>query len=398
MKIKEIRAAAIKRPRSIKVGTAATEAGSRQTAGKGDTDPWDWASPMSGYPRFKADRSLWRLPLDEVACVVTAEDGTWGLGTTSYTGPVVPLINDHFAPLLAGEDCMATEKLSDMMYRMSSPYGSSGLASCAASAIDIALWDLKGKLLNKPVYELLGGPARDRIFCYASGNDTQSYMELGFKATKLFCPAGPAEGLAALETDEELVSRTRDLIGPSVELMLDCWMGLDVEFAVRLAERLRPYGLKWLEDCLIPDDHQGYVEMRRRLPWQGLAAGEHWFTTLPFFTAASQRVVDVLQPDINWVGGVTAVVKICHFAEAAGISVIPHCGGNKAVGQHLAFAMPSMQWAEFGVGQIGVSGSLDESFPRMPGTAVPEDGYLVPNDSPGLGLEVTMESLEAAIS
>ncbi len=398
MKIKEIWAAAVTRPQAIRVPTAAAKPAARRPSNKGDDDPWDWANPMSGYPRFKANRSLWRLPLDEVACVVTAEDGTWGLGTTTYPGPVVPLINDHFAPLLAGEDCMATEKLSDMMYRMSTPYGSGGLASCGVSAIDIALWDLKGKLLNKPVYELLGGPARDKIFCYASGNETQSYMELGFKATKLFCPEGPADGLAALETNEELVSRTRELIGPSVELMLDCWMALDVEFAVRLAERLRPYGLKWLEDCLMPDDHQGYVEMRKRLPWQGLASGEHWFTTLPFFTAASERVVDVLQPDINWVGGVTAIVKICHIAEAAGLPVIPHCGGNKAVGQHLAFAMPSMPWAEFGVGPLDVTGSLDKSSKRLRGVAVPEEGYLVPNDAPGLGLEITMEGLEEAIS
>ena len=150
------------------------------------------------------------------------------------------------------------------------------------------------------------------------------------QATKLACPYGPADGLSGLDGNEELLSRTRELIGPSVELMLDCWMAFDVETAVRLAERLRPYALKRLEDCLIPEDFQGFVEMRKRLPWQSLATGEHGYSSLPFFSAASDRVVDVLQPDIQWVGGVTATVKICHIAEAAGISVIPHGGVNDA--------------------------------------------------------------------
>jgi L-rhamnonate dehydratase len=353
------------------------------------------ANPMSRYPKYKALRSSWRPPWEQVACVVTAEDGTWGLGVTTHSGPVEAIINEHFAPLLTGEDCMATEKLWDMMFRLASPYSASGMASYAISAVDLALWDLKGKLLHKPVYELLGGPARDRIFCYATGNDTDWYMELGFKATKLACPYGPADGLAALEGNEELVAKARDLIGDHVELMLDCWMAFDLEFAVRLAERLRPYNLKWMEDCLIPEDFQGFAEMRKRLPWQTLATGEHWYTSLPFFQAASQRVVDILQPDIQWVGGVTATVKICHIAEAAGIAVIPHGGMNDAYGQHTCYAMPNIPWGEAFVGTPpGVP--LSEGTRRTPGMAIPVDGYLVPNDADGFGIELTLNDIESA--
>ena len=96
---------------------------------------------------------------------------------TTYDAPVVSIINDHFAPILTGEECMATEKLWDMMFRLASPYSATGLASYAISAVDLALWDLKGKILNQPVYELLSGPARDKIFCYATGNDTEWHME-----------------------------------------------------------------------------------------------------------------------------------------------------------------------------------------------------------------------------
>ena len=394
MKIREIRAAAVRTPEPITLNWKQPEPDAGRPGQGGHRDTWIWANPMSGYPRLKNDRSLWRLPLSPgLACTVTAEDGTWGLGTTSYSGPVAPIVNDQFAPVLVGEECMATEKLWDMMYRMTSPYGP-GLGNCAISAVDIALWDLKGKLLGRPVYSLLGGPARDHVACYASGNDPAWHAELGFRASKLFCTAGPADAAAGLDSNEELVSGAREIMPAGTELMLDCWMGLDLEYAVRLAERLRPYGLKWLEDCLMPEDADGYAELRRRIPWQTLGAGEHWFSTLPFFSAAGRRTVEVLQPDINWVGGITATVKICHYAEAAGLSVIPHCGGNTPEGQHLALAMPSMPLAEFGIGVSGVP--IRESFQRRPGTAVPEDGSLVPSDAPGFGSEITREALEAA--
>ena len=362
----------------------------------GDAESEGAVTPMSRYPQYKAHRRLWAPSWEEqVACVVTAEDGTWGLGVTSFPDAVNPIINKYFASILVGEDCMATEKAWDMMYRLASAYSAQGLASYATSAVDLALWDLKGKLLKKPVYELLGGPVRDKIYCYSTGHDTDWHLELGFTAVKIPCPGGPVDGLAGLETIEEAVSKTRELVGPSVDVMLDCWMGLNVEFAVRLAERLRPYGLKWLEDCLIPEDYDGFVEMRKRLPWQNLATGEHWYTPLPFFSAATKHVVDILQPDIQWVGGVTALVKVCHIAEAAGISVIPHAGMNTVYGQHVVYAMPGIPWGEYCVlSEPGVP--LTEATHRTPGVAVPENGYIVPNDAPGFGLELTKEVLEAA--
>ena len=355
------------------------------------------ANPMSRYPRYKRHRGLWTPKWPQLACVVTAEDGTWGLGFTTHSGPAAPIINDHFAPLLAGEECMAIERLWDMMFRISAPYGPSGVASYAIRAVDLALWDLKGKLLGRPVYELLGGPARDSIFCYATGNDTDWYMELGFRATKLACPYGPADGLDGLRKNEELVAKARETIGSNVELMLDCWMALDVEFAVRQAERLRQYDLKWLEDSLMPDDLDGFAEMRRRLPWQTLATGEHWYTTLPFMSAAARRSVDIFQPDIQWAGGATAVVKICHIAEAAGLSVIPHGGMNDSYGQHVCYAMPAIPWGELSATSApGVPLDSVRGARQTPGMAFPKDGMLVPSDAPGFGIELTLEELEAA--
>ena len=194
-----------------------------------------------------------------------------GGGVTECEAGVVLVVREHAFPDTRGteislpqENCMATEKLWDAMVRLSTAFGATGLASYAISAVDCALWDLKGKLLRRPVYELLGGPQKERIFCYASGFDQEWYMELGFKATKLFSPYGPEQGLDGLHRLEELVATTREQVGDHVELMLDAWTGLDVEYTVRLAEMLRPYRLKWIEDYIPADDLVGYEAVRQR--------------------------------------------------------------------------------------------------------------------------------------
>jgi L-rhamnonate dehydratase len=352
--------------------------------------PWSFdaevANPMSRYPKVKAHRNLWLPKWEGVWARVTAEDGTWGIGYTSHGRPVAAVIDDHLAPQLVGEDCLATEKLADMMFRLTKPYGSTGLASYAVSAIDLALWDLRGKLLDKPVYELLGGPPKEKLFCYCTGNDVDWYKELGFRAFKLACPYGPADGLDGIKKNTEFVAQAREQIGDEAELMLDCWMAFDVEYTVRLAEALRPYKLKWMEECLIPEDLDAHKLLRQRLPWQTLATGEHWYTHVPFQWAIRNQVVDILQPDINWCGGVTTCQKIVAAADAAGVNVILHGGGNTAFGQHFSYAMPSVPWLECFVGTPpGVP--LEEAW-HLPGEAYPKDGWLVPSDAPGFGLEL----------
>ncbi len=356
-------------------------------------------SPMERYPELP--RPSWAAPWKRCACVVTAEDGTWGLGLTIHGGPVERVINDHFAPVLGGQNCLATEKLWDMMQRISAPYGASGLASYAISAVDLALWDLKGKLLGRPVYELLGGPQKERIFCYASNTDLAYgtehsiawFLELGFRAVKLFLREGPEAGVAGLRRSEELVARAREQVGGDVELMVDGWMSLDVEYTVRLAEALRPYRVKWLEDALLPNDLESYSRLRQRLPGAILATGEHWYTVAPFAAAAGRGLVDILQPDVAWVGGISAAVRICHLAEAHGQSVISHGGMNYPWGQHLAYAMPAIPWGERSEGVAPPGVPLDEMV-ALPGTAPIRGGYVRPSDAPGFGLEVTREWLE----
>ena len=382
MKIKSIEAMRLEMP-------------DRGPAAKGRRPAWvedaEVANPMSKFPEYKRYRPSWMPKWQGVWVKVTAEDGTYGLGPCSYGRPVAAIVDDHFAPLLLGQNALAIEKLWDMMFRMSKPYGTVGLASVAISGVDLALWDLAGKIQGKPVYELLGGKFRDRIFTYATGNDTDWQLELGFRAVKLACPYGPTDGLWGLAKNEELVAATRALVGDDVEIMLDCYMAFDVEYTVRLAERLRDYKLKWIEEYLIPEDLDGHVAVRERLPWQTLASGEHMYTPWPFRWLIERRALDILQPDINWVGGLTACRRIAEMADAAGITVILHGGANASHGQHLTAAMPNMPWAEYFVGSapgVPLGGMMREW-----GTPVPEKGWTVPNDGPGFGVCVPEQYL-----
>ena len=394
MKIKEIRAAAVTLTPPMK-----TEPRVPAIPGAGH-----FTSPMARYESEFPNRS-WTEGWGRAACVVTAEDGTWGVGFCPVSGPAISIINDHFAPLLQGQNAMAVEKHWDLMRRASSPYGAYGLASYAISAVDNALWDLKGKLLGLPVYELLGGPVKDKIFCYASNttltygteNYIEWFMELGFKAVKLFVRHGPEDGIAGLRKNEELVARTREQVGPDVEIAVDSWMSLNTEYIVRLVEALKPYRIKWLEDYLLPEDLDSYMKVRQRVPGQTLATGEHWYTIHPFAFAAGQGLVDILQPDISWVGGMTASVRICHIAEAHGVSVIGHGGMNYPYGQHLAYAMPVIPWGERSEG-VAPPGVPLEEMVLLPGTPAIEDGYVVPSDAPGFGLEFDKAWLEERLS
>lgn len=388
MKIKEIRA--------FEIRTEPQPQTQPRTPSQGQTIHLN--RPMSRYPRFpNSERHVSFSPWKRPAVIVTAEDGTWGFGLSLYGPPVTRIINDHLGPNLIGENVMATEKLWDMMVRLSSAFSPTGMTSYAISAVDVALWDLKGKLLGLPVYELLGGPQKEKIFCYASGFDQEWYMELGFKATKLFSPWGPEQGLEGLNKLEELVASTREIIGEDVELMLDAWTGYDIEYTVRVAERLRPYRLKWLEDYIPAEDLVGYETVRQRLPWQTLATGEHWYNLAPFAAAAGKRLVDIFQPDVLWCGGITAATKICHLAQANTISVIAHGGMNYPFGQHLSMAMPAITWGERSE-SVSAPGVPLEEMVKLPGTAVIKDGYVRPSDAPGFGLEIDEAWLSAAAS
>ncbi len=320
---------------------------------------------------------------------VTAEDGTFGLGGSSFGEPTAALVDFHYAPILEGRDCFATELLNDIMWKSTKRHGSVGLSACAQSAVDLALWDLKGKLLGQPVYRLLGGPCREKILCYATGDDLDWSMELGFKAFKVTNPVHYDQGLEGINIVDEKIAKARETIGPGTELMFNPVMSYDVEFTIRLAERLRPYELRWLEEPLYPEDLEGHKQIRQAITWIPLATGEDHHTRIPFRQLVENRCVDYVQPDIHWCGGLSEAIRIYYIAEAAGLKTCPHGGAGSAFGQHFLSAFPECPYGEYGVSSaVGVP--LEE-LGRIPGVPYPKDGYVTPSDAPGFGMDIKEE-------
>ena len=322
----------------------------------------------------------------EVWVQVVADNGMWGLGRCSFGEPVEALISSHFAPLLEGRDALATEYLNDLMWRSTKRFGSLGLSAVAMSGIDIALWDLKGKVMGQPVWRLIGGPSRDAISLYATGDDLDWSKELGFTAFKITNPAHFEMGIEGINLVEEKVASARDAVGRDHELMINPVMSYDVEFTIRLAERLRPYELRWLEEPLIPEDIEGHIALKNAITWIPIATGEDHHTRIPFRQLIEHRAVDVVQPDLSWCGGLSEAIKIYTLAQAFGLKTVPHGGANTPWGQHFSYAMPEASMAEYWLGTApGIP--LDEVRP-IPGMVMPADGKITPTDSPGFGMEI----------
>ena len=139
----------------------------------------------------------------------------------------------------------------------------------------------------------------------------------------------------------------------------------------------------------MPEEMTGFADVRKRLPWQGLATGEHWYLPPTFSVAAENRLVDIFQPDTLWCGGLTSQLRIARIAESNGIDVIPHGGMNWPYGQPLLYASTALSWGARSDG-VAAQGVPLKDMVRLPGTAVIEDGYLVPSDAPGFGIEVDL--------
>ncbi|MGH2533132.1 MAG: enolase C-terminal domain-like protein [Thermomicrobiales bacterium] len=353
------------------------------------------ANPMSIYPEYRERRSSWGARWGaEVLVRIETDDGLVGIGGNA-PAPAKPMIEQHFANLLAGQDPFAVEKLWDQMFRSSLPYGRKGLPIMAISAVDVALWDLIGKATGQPLWRLLGGKVRDRLPTYSTGNDVARYQALGFRAFKLAMPHGPADGWEGMKGNVALVEQTRATVGPDAEIMLDCYMAWNVEYTVRMAHLLEPYRVRWIEECLPPDDYDGYAHLTRTIQTTTVATGEHEYTRYGFKELIGRGCCHILQPDLAWVGGITEARKVAAMASAWGLDVIPHAGGLQPWAIHFIASQPNTPWAECVViGNEGEDDPVRSLYPYLNGVPLPRDGYISPSDEPGVGVTVNPAWLE----
>ena len=344
------------------------------------------ATPMSKYPEYQETRESFGIGVLGTAMVeVEAEDGTVGFAVTTGGVPAAYLVEHHFKRFVVGQPAHNLELIWDQMYNASMFYGRKGLTINAISAVDCALWDLLGRLRGEPVWAMIGGKVRERQPMYATTPRPDLAREMGFTAAKMPLPYGPAHGEEGIARNIELAARMRQACGPDFPLMFDCWMALTPTYALRLIKALEPFNFRWIEECLPPDDYDGYRRLveQRSHPIM-ITTGEHEYTRWGF-EQLLKTGVDVIQPDVNWCGGLTELLKIRAMASARNRQVIPH--GSSVYSYHFAIASDATPVAEFLMMAPQADRIVPMFSPLFIDEPVPVDGHLDVPDRPGFGVE-----------
>jgi len=346
------------------------------------------ASPMSIFEEYREKRSTWFGPLTTALIEVKTDSGLqgWGMVGGGKGKLAVPIIEDQFKQLLVGHSPFDTELLWEQMFRASQFYGRRGIVIEVMSGIDLALWDVVGKATGQPVYNLLGGKTKDRIPVYLTGSLTRERMAAGFQHAKLPVRHGPADGLAGLRKNVEMVEEARTMMGPDGDLMLDCYMGLDVPYAVALAMAVADFRVPWMEEPVPPDQPDAYRRIKDAVPEMLITGGEHEYTRYGFRNLIEKQAVDILQPDIYRAGGMTELKKIAAMASAYGLPVIPH--GVGAPTYHFVMVTLNCPRAEY----VDVLAQGRRTLFR--GDPQPSGGYVELGSAPGFGYEPDEEVLQ----
>jgi len=352
--------------------------------------------------------SLWITDRRQAAlCVVSTDEGIEGVGEAFYIGGpakiVASMISDACAPLIIGKDPFDTAIIWDFLYNRTRDQGMKGLPISALSAIDIALWDIKGKALGLPVCKLLGGAYRDKAHVYATGlyepqnvpsikdaliEEALGYKKDGFSAMKLKVGYG-------VETDMRYVRAVREAIGDDIVLMVDANHAYNATEAIRLAREMERYNVYWFEEPVPPEDIDGYIEVKQKSNIL-IAGGECEFTRYGFRELITRRAVDILQPDLCAAGGFTEMMRIVAMASAWNVPIMPHVWGTNvglAASLQLFAVLPHFPERRFPAEPFF---EYDRSpHPLRDGVTqekfIMKEGYLDIPRRPGLGITLDMD-------
>jgi D-galactarolactone cycloisomerase len=350
----------------------------------------------------------WVKARSAVLVRVVADDGRCGWGE-AY-GPRIPeavsvLVQTAIKPLIVDEDSEGIELLWQRMYGALRDSGQKGVAVAAISAVDIALWDLNARALEIPGYRLLGGPVRTRIDAYATGlyfpqggdpvaaavEEASRYAREGFRLIKL-------KGGLDDEVDIARIRAVQDAVGPNVAVALDVNHSLHPSAAIALGRKLEELGVRWFEEPVQPEDHEGYARVRAALDIP-VAGGEAEYTSYGFRELVSHGCLDILQPDICSTGGFTEARRVAAIAHAWGLRCFPHVWGTPvalAAAAHFLAALPdpvvSLRpepvWLEIDRS----TNPLRDEIAQLPFRLA--DGTAELSGSPGLGVVINEQALQ----
>ncbi|HBE99499.1 MAG: mandelate racemase/muconate lactonizing enzyme family protein [Dehalococcoidia bacterium] len=340
---------------------------------------------------------------------IQTDEGIEGIGEASMLSqdPIVASLLEEWAEnYLVGKNPMNGELHWTRLHQDNLGRGGR-LFSTALSGIDIALWDLRGKILDVPVYELLGGPYSQRLRVYANGwyttpgtpeqnaEEAKKVVAMGYTAMK-FDPFGkiayttitPEEA----QLSEDRVAAVREAVGPNVDILVEVHARFNVYTAVHLANRIEKYNPFWFEEPVSQENVSEMKQVRSRINIP-VATGERLYLKFPFFELVRNEAVDILQPDICNAGGITELKKIAGMAEAQHIMMAPH-NTNSAVGtvasMHLDAAMPN-----FLIQEYHAEFYEPHYFEVIEGLPRQKEGYVDLPSGPGLGIRLNEELMNS---
>jgi len=348
-----------------------------------------------------------------VVKVITSDDGLYGLGCATFTQrhlAVSTVVQDFLKPLLIGKDVQRIQDLWQLMH-VNAYWRTGPVMNNALSGVDMALWDIKGKLAGMPLYQLLGGKCRDgaAIYRHADGGDpkqveenVRKFMEQGLHHIR--CQVGGYGGAAPTRRGPEhrpdgvyfdpkayarsvvrLFEHIRGAIGDEVELLHDVHERLVPIDAVQLARQLEPFNLFFLEDLLPPEHIEWFATVRQQCSIP-LAMGELFVNPSEWKPLVANRLIDFVRCHISAIGGITPAIKLAKLAEVFGIRTAWHGPGDVSPVGHAANVHLDVSSPNFGVQEwFGFSEAEREVFPGCPEV---RDGYVYPNDGPGLGVDI----------
>ncbi|MBT5319524.1 MAG: mandelate racemase/muconate lactonizing protein [Chloroflexi bacterium] len=331
---------------------------------------------------------------------IESDEGVVGVGGPLLGEHLGQIIIDRLAPMILGRDPRSVELLWDQMFRQS-PDGRLGDTLMAISAVDCALWDLKGKAVGEPVARLIGGPTRERIPAYASmlsfstddlglvRERASEWKAKGYRAQKWFFRHGPGSGNEGVDKNMALAETLRSELGVGYDLMFDAWMSWDLPFSLKMVRRLEDVDPRWVEEPLMPDRLDGHTELRQHtmIPISG---GEHTMTRWGFKSVVEARAMDILQPDIYWTGGLSEALKVAALASVHDLQIMVHGFNNPANLQFSTAMSPSLTPLQENLVQWS---PIFQHFLKEPTQPVDGD-YLAPS-TPGMGMEIDPDKIES---
>ena len=360
-----------------------------------------FATPVSMLPFQDDSQAPYRF-FSWLVVEIETDEGHIGIGNAGLCPEVTKLIIDSkLKSILINENPLNTEYLFEKMFRSSIAYGRKGAVLAAISALDIALWDIKGKVMNQPVFMLLGGRTKAAIPTYYSRlytrhlnslqKEAAHYKAEGFTGMKLRCGYPLTDGLPGMKKNIEMVKVVRETVGDDVEIMLEAYMGFNYSYASRFLKALEPYNLRWVEELLLPDEIHNFAKLKQNTDIP-LSGGEHEYTRYGFHDLIQAKALDIFQFDTNRVGGFTEAQKICNMALNHGVEVIPH--GGQMHNLHVVMSSFASPMAEY-FPQTEIEVGNEMFWYIFDGEVIAENGMLQLDDNkPGVGLTLKTENLE----